>query len=204
MKRMIAAIGAILILALSVFASEPKCSLTFRLEHDGKNLTGGSLSLYLVGIPEGDRYVRVDVLSGSGLSFDDPDAPGTANETWNAVKQLNLEGYRESVLDGTVSFSDLEPGLYLAVQEEACGGYSCLSPFLITLPRMEEGEPQYDVMAKPKVEPEPLPTEPTQPTEPEPTVPDDPELPQTGQLNWPVPLLFVGGTCLIVLGWLLR
>lgn len=49
------------------------------------------------------------------------------------------------------------------------------------------------------------PTRPTQPTQPtRPTNPDKPSLPQTGQLWWPVPVLFVAGVVLILLGVLRR
>ena len=49
------------------------------------------------------------------------------------------------------------------------------------------------------------PTKPTQPTQPtRPTNPDKPSLPQTGQLWWPVPVLFVVGVILILLGVLRR
>jgi len=52
---------------------------------------------------------------------------------------------------------------------------------------------------------EPEETDPTKPTEPdEPTEPDKPKLPQTGQLNWPVPVLAVCGIFLTVVGWYLN
>lgn len=37
-----------------------------------------------------------------------------------------------------------------------------------------------------------------------PAVPDPGQLPQTGQLNWPVPVLAALGLCLILAGWVLR
>lgn len=44
----------------------------------------------------------------------------------------------------------------------------------------------------------------TRPDSPEtPTTPDNPKLIQTGQLNWPVPILAGAGMVLVVLGWLL-
>ena len=62
----------------------------------------------------------------------------------------------------------------------------------------EDGTYIYDVDADPKVEltkaPQPTPT----PT------PKPPTLAQTGQLNWPVPVLAIIGLCLFSLGWLLR
>jgi hypothetical protein len=65
---------------------------------------------------------------------------------------------------------------------------------------MENGEYQYHVTAsiKSELEREPEPTEP-EPTDP----PDPPGLPQTGQLNWPIPLMVVAGLALFVVGWVL-
>lgn len=52
--------------------------------------------------------------------------------------------------------------------------------------------------------PTPTPDTPTPtPNTPTPT-PDIPKLPQTGQLNWPIPVLAGAGLCLILLGWALR
>ena len=48
---------------------------------------------------------------------------------------------------------------------------------------------------------QPEPTEPPKPTEPKPT---EPSLPQTGQTNWPVPLLAVCGLVLIMMGGVMR
>ena len=36
-----------------------------------------------------------------------------------------------------------------------------------------------------------------------PEKPQDPTLPQTGQLNWPVPVLAVSGVVLFTIGWLI-
>ncbi len=37
-----------------------------------------------------------------------------------------------------------------------------------------------------------------------PPAPTDPKLPQTGQLNWPVPVLVVLGLLLLAAGWVTR
>ena len=92
----------------------------------------------------------------------------------------------------------MEPGLYLLVQYKAAEGYEAAAPFLVSVPMNEDGTYIYDVDASPKVEltkaPQPTPT----PT------PKPPTLAQTGQLNWPVPVLAIIGLCLFSLGWLLR
>ena len=58
----------------------------------------------------------------------------------------------------------------------------------------------------PAESPEPTPpVESTPPATPsEPPKPDEPKLPQTGQLNWPIPVLTAAGLLLFSIGWFLR
>lgn len=141
---------------------------------------------------------------------------------------LQLEAAdHETVTAGRLSFSGLADGLYLIVQEGSTAGYYALSPFLVTLPMLAaDGSLIYELEAKPKVErladPEPsrppevtepesapelsvpLETEPVQPEGPGKTDPadvDDSRLIQTGQLNWPLPLLATAGFLFFAYGW---
>ena len=84
------------------------------------------------------------------------------------------------------------------MQNRAAEGYSKLSPFLVSVPYLEEGRYVYDVTAavKSELEREPETTPPT-------TKPPQ-KLPQTGQLNWPVPVLATAGMMTLVFGWWLR
>ena len=100
--------------------------------------------------------------------------------------------------DGTVAFEDLKLGLYLVAQVDPAEGYEAINPFLIGMPNLEDGVYTYQVEASPKVSVKPLPTEPPKPTEPR---PPEPYLPQTGQLNWPVPLMAAAGLVLFAAGW---
>ena len=100
--------------------------------------------------------------------------------------------------DGTVVFEELKLGLYLVAQGDPAEGYEAINPFLIGVPNLEDGVYTYQVEASPKVSVKPLPTEPPKPTEPR---PPEPYLPQTGQLNWPVPLMAAAGLVLFVMGW---
>lgn len=65
---------------------------------------------------------------------------------------------------------------------------------------LEDGVYQYDVTAAIKSELEKEPETTVPPT----TKPSDSSLPQTGQLNWPIPILVVLGLGLFIAGWLLR
>ena len=80
-----------------------------------------------------------------------------------------------------------------------------MDPVLVSVPFMDPktGEYTYDVDAtvKPAVIRE---TEPTPTPSPSPTPTPGPKLPQTGQLNWPIPVLAGAGVFFILLGlWLL-
>ena len=55
----------------------------------------------------------------------------------------------------------------------------------------------YDIEANPKTTPAIIPTPIPTPT----PTPNDPKLPQTGQLNWPVPVLAASGLAMIIIGF---
>ena len=183
-------------------------SITFEIRFQGEPVEGGAMALYRVGdiVEEDGNYgfALIPALRDSGLSLDDLDDPNLAKELARVAADAGLPPLTAPVEEGTAAFRDVPTGLYVATQPEAAPGFSALEPFLISMPRYEDGEYVTDVKARPKtsLEPEPTaPTEPTEPTEPEPT---EPELPQTGQLQWPVPMLAVAGLALIAFGWTLR
>ena len=100
---------------------------------------------------------------------------------------------------GTVVFLNLLPGLYLVTQETEATGYSKINAFLVSVPYLEEGIYVYDVTARSKTA---LEQEISKSAELWEDLDD--KLPQTGQLNWPVPVLAVSGLAVFVLGWYLR
>lgn len=182
-------------------------TITFTLRFQGEPIDGGTMELYRVGdIVEADgnyAFALVPELAGSGLNLENPDDPALAKELARLMPDSGLTPRSARVEDGIAAFRDVEPGLYLVTQPEAADGFDELDPFLISMPRYEDGTYITDVTAKPKVPLETEPTEPTDPTEPTTPGPVEPELPQTGQLNWPVPLMAVMGLFLFVLGWIL-
>ena len=117
------------------------------------------------------------------------------------------------------------------VQTENSKGYEAINSFLVSLPMADESGWLYTVDATPKVgaptqevtPPEPetpsKPSEPGKPSEPEkpsepdkptqPGIPDEPgrpdgnALPQSGQLNWPIPFMACSGVLLFAVGWVL-
>lgn len=179
-------------------------SLTISMEFDGEPLEGGSLTLCRAGeiAPDGKSFLLVEALRSEGTSLDDLWDPDLAGELNRLATQHGLEFRTAAIENGRAVFSGLEPGLYVVSQRtgEETPGFAAVDPFLMSLPQWQDGTYIYDLTASPKVPLEPESTETTDPTSP--TQPDDdPDLPQTGQLNWPIPLMAVLGMAFLGLGW---
>ena len=125
--------------------------------------------------------------------------------------------------DGDLTLRGLEPALYLVLRTGAAPGNERyhMDPLLVSVPLPEDGRLTYEVTITPKFAGEgpsetpeppfaaPSPTPgaspaPTATPTPQPPAAPGPTLPQTGQLNWPIPLLLVAGAALFVLGLALR
>ena len=174
---------------------------------DGKDaLPGGTLTLYRVGeIAEsnGDYFfVLAPAVKDSEVSLKDIQSAETAKKLAAWIDKHPTQHTQVQIdKDGKAAFSDLVTGLYLVVQTEAAEGYLCADPFLVSLPMHDGSGYVYDVEATPKVEVEKEPeTEETTTTKP-PQIPG--KLPQTGQNNWPIPVLCCGGLILILVGVIL-
>lgn len=201
-------------LTLTAFATHPvpdlsqNGSITFVMDLDGELLDGGKLNLYKIGdIAEDDgnySFALIDALDGSDLTLEDVSNPILAEELLTIAKVLDketgLEKYVAPIEEGAAVFADLPNGLYVVFQndEDVTKGFAAIQPFLISVPKFQNGAYELDVIAKPKVPLETAPPETTTPPTP------DEQLPQTGQLNWPVPVLAFSGALLLILGFVLR
>ena len=137
--------------------------------------------------------------AGSKASLGDIQSARLAKDLAAYATGCGIAGLTKEIgNNGEASFTNLELGLYLVVQNKAADGYSKADAFLVSIPMSENGTYIYTVDASPKVELEkaPVPTTPSKPSEP--------TLPQTGQLNWPIPILVILGLCLFTVGWMLR
>lgn len=192
------------------------------MQMNGEAVPGGTLTLYRAGVVDEDdgnySFVPEEAFRewgdafGEGNSFREAysfgeedffekgDSARLAERLAEYVREQGMTGTTRKIgADGTVLFADLELGLYLLVQDAAAEGYNKAAPFLVGVPMTENESYIYDVDASPKVELTKAPAEPEQPE-----TPTGPKLPQTGQLNWPIPLLVVMGLCLLSAGWLLH
>ncbi len=187
------------------FTRKGSITVSFDLPEDW--YTYGTLTLIRVGDIADDNgsfyFQAAAAFADCGYSFEDVQSPDLAQQLADYASENAIEGVTQEIHENedgtvTVTFSDLELGLYLAVQNKGAYGYRKLPPFLISTPYVVDGSYVYDVDAKAKSELEQDPT--TFPT----TTPTDPTLPQTGQYNWPVPVMAVLGVSLIAIGWILR
>lgn len=214
-KRIFAFLAAMaLLLTLSVPAMaaavdmEQLGSVSVTLKYLGQPVSGGSLTLHKVGdlVWQEDHYIYTltEGFADSSISLDALDS-AVAQELAAYAIGNELPGTKVEIdAEGRAAFADVSVGLYLMVQEDAAEGFSPVQPFLVTVPVSENGVYVYNVDATPKLSLVPEETEPTTPpTTTPPTEPGD-KLPQTGQMNWPVPLLAIGGIFLFLFGLILN
>lgn len=206
------AILSLFMIGMTVFADEipdssRRGSISLTMTYDGIAVPGGTLMLYRVGaVSEEDgnhSFVLTGDFADGNQEVADISSSDFAKKLAEYAESRSLSG-REVNIDGggNAVFSDLELGLYLIVQEEAAEGYETVVPFLVSVPITENGSYLYDVDASPKIELKK--NETTTPPVAPPSDTPDPVLPQTGQLNWPVPVLTVIGLLLFSIGWSLR
>lgn len=177
-------------------------TITFNVRYDGKPVSGGSLTIYRVGDiveDDGDYVFRLtSVIDDKQSIVEDPQDLALAKKVAEIAQAAKVPATTVEIDDGKAYFPDVATGLYVVVQLEVNEGFEAMSPFLISVPQFKDGQYTLNVVANPKTPVETIP-ETTKPTEPK-----DDKIPQTGQLNWPVPMLVAGGLLLFALGWYLR
>lgn len=179
-------------------------TITFTMDWNAVPLDNGSLSIYKIGdIVENNgnyQFELIDKLKSNGLSLDNLEDRELAKELAKLAKKEKLTEITALIKDGKAQFADVAPGLYIVMQEEedVTEGFAAINPFLISMPKYENGHYEINVIANPKVSLESV------PTKSETAKSTDSILPQTGQLNWPIPLLTVSGLLVFALGWCFR
>ena len=104
---------------------------------------------------------------------------------------------------GQFVITGLELGTYLLVQNNKQDDYT-MQTMLIEIPEVtSERGINYTINAEPKISKE-YPHGGYEPEEPEkPTIQEDPEIPNTGVLNWPIPVLAIAGIVIFIVAWTL-
>lgn len=151
MSRKLASLlfAAVVVLGMGIPVNAAEGGGTIRVSLDAGELpvTNGAITLYQVGTPVSDGYRITEGFGGGLVKAEDATSPHLAQwlaEMAGAVgKTVNLD------VDGNVTFSNLEDGLYLIVQTERMDGFYPIRSFLMTLPSSGERE----IRAYPKTEP---------------------------------------------------
>lgn len=196
-------------------------SISFKMTCDDEAVGGGKLTLYKVGeVAEDDgnySFELSDAYAGCDVTLDDITSASLAQALADYTTANGLESAATVEIgnDGTATASELALGLYLVMQHTPASGYEAIAPFLVSVPMFDEGEGVYvyDINAEPKMSGLTKASTTTTTT----TTTDTTDsgsgttaattaatLPQTGQLNWPVPVLTVAGLLLILAGLYLR
>ena len=175
-------------------------TLTLKDSH-GNAMTGGFLDCILVAeiADNGGEttYLLTNGFQNTNISLKDfldgkQSAASLAEKLNDAVPSGAYKVASRPDKNGTVTFSNRELGLYLIRQRAKSGYYESITPFVVTVPMNSDSGWVYDVSASPKV---------GAVSPKETTYKKGRRLPQTGQLNWPVPVLAVSGIALFSLGW---
>lgn len=166
-------------------------------------LQGGELTLYRVASVSKNgadlSFTYTNGFKNCGIALDNVSESTLASQLAEKAAQ-NAQAVTKTVNDsGIALFDDLKAGLYLIVQKQAAEGYNAIQPFLVTVPIMENGQYVYHVDARPKAG-----TASRKPAQTPPPQKVLSALPQTGQLNWPVPVLAVTGAVLVAAGVILK
>lgn len=211
-KLFISTISALLLLLCLPLSAEAhpvpdlsrKGSITITMTYNGEAVPGGTLALYRVGIvQENDgnyTFEPVTALQSVITKFGDIQSRKLAETLAKVVaekekmKEISADRTADIGRCGIAKFCGLEPALYLVVQKKAASGYSCISPFLVSVPYFHEDAYIYDVTSDPKTGLEQHPT----------PLSGCDRLAQTGQLWWPVPLLVCGGLVCVAVGLIRR
>lgn len=183
-------------------------TITITMEKDGKAIPGGEFELYhIANLVESDgsfKYAFTKNFKNCGLSLSNIETDKFASDLERYIKSNKTGGIVKKVdRNGIAKFTQLDAGIYFVIQNEAAEGYDKANSFTLSLPVLEDGKYNYNVNANPKFSLSGSKSN-TKTTTVKTSKPTEPKLPQTGQLNLPVPILAASGICMFVLGLIIR
>lgn len=185
-------------------------SVTMQEEKTKQKVPGGSFTLWKaadIQVEDGNySWKFCEDFRDCGLSLENIESDELAQKLFEYAKDKKTAGIAQNIDEqGKVSFTDLKPGLYLMAQEKAAKGYEKVRPFLVSVPMKENQQWVYEINANPKMENvQKEDTHKSDNGESQKGTTTDSKLPQTGQLNWPIPILAMTGLILFLTGWILR
>ena len=125
------AVGLTMLLAVPAMAAEDG-TIRITPHRAGEAIAGGSVTIYRVGTAAEDGYLIAGKDKNYLLPADELFFPETA--AW-VQRNAKADGLTKAVgTSGSVTFSDLQAGLYLVTQPQAASGYAPFRSFLLELP----------------------------------------------------------------------
>ena len=168
-------------------------------------VSGGEMTIYQVAEAKTEdgniSWQYVNGFENCGVDLGDLSDSRLAEELEKKISDASVGTVKMIENNGNVIFENLPVGLYLLVQTEAAEGYNAVSSFLVSVPLQDGDGWIYHVDASPKVEDVTSKTPGAPDTPKEDNKPGISKLPQTGQLNWPVPVMAMSGMLLFMIGW---
>ena len=212
------------VFAEKVISTPTDCSINLKLQYKDadsdttKQMTGGEITVYKVSDAledNGNKYFNPQtsgqfqslakkntedgkaIAAIKGYDSKELTSRNAALAKILAANCSGIKGTSATISKGSVTVSNLTPGLYLLVQTKESSDNAEFAPFLFSIPD-PNGKYQIEASPKPSV---------TKKTEDKPKKDNPPggnKLPQTGQLWWPVPILLIAGLFLILVGVVFR
>lgn len=141
-------------IAVSCFAAQNKGSVVVTLEDEEKNrINGIEIHLCQIALLNSTGYYPTAPFESSGISVSGivnrPDDLA-ARSVLSFVKENGIGSVSKTTENGTVSFTDLDLGIWLVYGQE--GENYTFSPYLVFLPYESGGKLFYQVSSSPKTE----------------------------------------------------
>lgn len=139
------------------FSKKGTITITLKESNDNTKITGASLTIYQIANAVDKNHnlafeyqeniidCQADLTNLSNNNL--------ANEIDECITNISLPT-QTKLTDGlgTVTFDNLNLGLYLVKQTNKVAGYSSIEPFLIMIPQVEDNNWIYNINAKPKTD----------------------------------------------------
>ena len=132
-------------------------SITLKENEEELFVEGAELSIYkIANVSSKDYnlfYEFESNLSDCEADLSDLLNPNLTDEILACMENKEINKQSKLTNDkGNVKFEDLKLGIYLVKQTNSVEGYSATSPFLVSIPKTENNEWLYDIIAEPKTD----------------------------------------------------
>lgn len=137
------------------FNKKGSLEITLSEKEDNSKISGAEITIYKVADAKEKDYnlvfQYVDNFKCSA-SLDNLESKELTNEINKCIDDNTISFKKVTNKDGKVTFNNLDLGLYIVKQTNKVKGYSQISPYLISIPKVLNNEWTYNIVSKPKTE----------------------------------------------------